>query len=163
MRLVLRKSPRSSHRSAKTFEALGTSLIVVLGFLVSTETKMVLFSTMEKSNFAVESLFWYFSISFCSYNHNFFYREVNFLTRQIWLLNPLVISKINIKLKFLNIKPISHILGTHCGFNFLIINLLSSYLPVQWNDVKFIWNNSYLYCGNRSTNMNRSANMNYFI
>ena len=28
-------------------------------------------------------------------------------------------------------------------------NLLSSYLPVQWNDVKFIWNNSYLYCGCR--------------
>ena len=29
------------------------------------------------------------------------------------------------------------------------VNLLSSYLPVQWNDVKFIWNNSYLYCGCR--------------
>ena len=29
------------------------------------------------------------------------------------------------------------------------VNLLSSYLPVQWNDVKFIWNNSYLYCGYR--------------
>ena len=27
--------------------------------------------------------------------------------------------------------------------------LLSSYLPVQWNDVKFIWNNSHLYCGCR--------------
>ena len=23
----------------------------------------------------------------------------------------------------------------------------SSHLPVQWNDVTFIWNNSYLYCG----------------
>ena len=29
------------------------------------------------------------------------------------------------------------------------VNLLSSYLPVQWNDVKFIWNNSYLYCSCR--------------
>ena len=25
------------------------------------------------------------------------------------------------------------------------VNLLSSYLPVQWNHVKYIWNNSYLY------------------
>ena len=29
------------------------------------------------------------------------------------------------------------------------VNLLSSCLPVQWSDVKFIWNNSYLYCGCR--------------
>ena len=29
------------------------------------------------------------------------------------------------------------------------VNLLSSYLPVQWNHVKYIWNNSYLYCGSR--------------
>ena len=29
------------------------------------------------------------------------------------------------------------------------VNLVSSYLPVQWNDVKFIWNNSYLYCSCR--------------
>ena len=29
------------------------------------------------------------------------------------------------------------------------VNLMSSYLPVQWNDVKFIWTNSYLYCGCR--------------
>ena len=29
------------------------------------------------------------------------------------------------------------------------VNLLSSYLPMQWNDVKFIWNNLYLYCGCR--------------
>ena len=29
------------------------------------------------------------------------------------------------------------------------VNLLSSYLPVQWNDVKFIWNNSCSYCGCR--------------
>ena len=29
------------------------------------------------------------------------------------------------------------------------VNLLTSYLPVQRNDVKFIWNNSYLYCGCR--------------
>ena len=54
MSLVLRKAPCSSHRAAQTFEALiGTSLIVVLGFLVSTETKMVLFLTMEKNNFAL--------------------------------------------------------------------------------------------------------------
>ena len=29
------------------------------------------------------------------------------------------------------------------------VNLLTSYLPVQWNDVKFIWNNWYLYCSCR--------------
>ena len=29
------------------------------------------------------------------------------------------------------------------------VNLLSSYLPVQWNHVKYIWNNSYLYCSSR--------------
>ena len=29
------------------------------------------------------------------------------------------------------------------------VNLLSSYFPVQWNDVKFNWNNSYVYCGYR--------------
>ena len=29
------------------------------------------------------------------------------------------------------------------------VNLLSSYFPVQWSDVKYIWNNSYLYCGCR--------------
>ena len=29
------------------------------------------------------------------------------------------------------------------------VNWLSSYLSVQWNDVKYIWNNSYLYCGCR--------------
>ena len=29
------------------------------------------------------------------------------------------------------------------------VNLLSSYLPVQWNDVKYISNNSYLYCSCR--------------
>ena len=29
------------------------------------------------------------------------------------------------------------------------VNFFSSYLPVQWNDVKYIWN-SYLYCGCRS-------------
>ena len=33
--------------------------------------------------------------------------------------------------------------ATHIGSE---VKLLSSYLPVQWNDVKFIWNNSYLYC-----------------
>jgi len=60
MSSVLSKSPFSCHRAAKTFEALVTSLIVVLGFLVSTETQIFLFSTMEKNNFAVESLFWYF-------------------------------------------------------------------------------------------------------
>ena len=26
-------------------------------------------------------------------------------------------------------------------------NLLSSYFPVQWSNVKHIWNNSYLHCG----------------
>ena len=33
--------------------------------------------------------------------------------------------------------------ATHIGSE---VKLLSSYLPVQWNVVKFIWNNSYLYC-----------------
>ena len=28
-------------------------------------------------------------------------------------------------------------------------NLLSSFLPVLWSHVKYIWNNSYLYCGMR--------------
>ena len=37
MSLVLSKSPCSSRRAAKTFEALGTRLIFVLGFLVSTD------------------------------------------------------------------------------------------------------------------------------
>ena len=31
----------------------------------------------------------------------------------------------------------------HIGSKF---NLLSSYFTVQWSDVKYIWNNSYLYC-----------------
>jgi len=60
MSSVLSKSPFSCHRAAKTFdmfEALATSLIVVLGFLVSTETQIFLLSTMEKNNFAAESLF----------------------------------------------------------------------------------------------------------
>ena len=29
------------------------------------------------------------------------------------------------------------------------INLLSSYFPLQWSVVKYIWNNSYLYCSCR--------------
>ena len=43
MSSVLSKSPCSSHRAAKTFEALGTRLIFVLGFLVSTETNISFF------------------------------------------------------------------------------------------------------------------------
>ena len=36
------------------------------------------------------------------------------------------------------------------------VNLLSSYLPVQWNDEKFVWNNSYclnwkIYCDDHSS------------
>ena len=80
MSSVLSKSPCSSHRAAKTFEAIrliGTRLIFVLGFLVSTETNIFLFSTMEKNNFTVESLL-DFSISFCSYNHDSFHRGVEF-------------------------------------------------------------------------------------
>ena len=47
---------------------------------------------------------------------------INELT--IWILNSLVISKIDITLIFLNIKPISCILGMTSGFSFPIINSL---------------------------------------
>ena len=40
----------------------------------------------------------------------------------------------------------SWVMKPHIGSE---VNLVSSYLPVQWNDVKFIWNYSYLYCGCR--------------
>ena len=82
MSLVLSKSPCSSHRATKTFEALGTSLIVVLGFLVSTETKIVLSRQWERATLQWNLCF-NISISFCSYNHDSFYREVNLLMRQI--------------------------------------------------------------------------------
>ena len=48
----------------------------------------------------------------------------------IWILNSLVVSKINIELIFLNIKLIIHILGMTSGFNFPIINSLLH----SWND-----------------------------
>ena len=70
-------------------------------------------------------------------------------------------------------EPMTSAIPVRCSTNWAMkphigskVNLLSSYLPVEWNDVKFIWNNSYLYCGcrwkwnviiyNRSTNMNIS-------
>ena len=56
-------------------------------------------------------------------------------------------------------KPMTSAIPVRCSTNWAIkphigseVNLLSSYLPVQWNDVKFIWNNSYLYCGCRWKN-----------
>ena len=51
-------------------------------------------------------------------------------------------------------EPVTSAIPVRCSTNWAMkphigseVNLLSSYLPVQWNDVKFIWNNSYLYCG----------------
>ena len=53
-------------------------------------------------------------------------------------------------------EPVTSAIPVRCSANWAMkphigseVNLLSSYLPVQWNDVKFIWNNSYLYCGCR--------------
>ena len=74
------------------------------------------------------------------------------------------------------LEPVTSAIPVGCSTNWAMkphigseVNLLSSYLPVKWNDVKYIWN-SYLYCGcrwkwrvtivmitfiyNRSTNMN---------
>ena len=53
-------------------------------------------------------------------------------------------------------EPVTSAIPVRCSTNWAmkphigsLVNLLSSYLPMQWNDVKFIWNNSYLYCGCR--------------
>ena len=53
-------------------------------------------------------------------------------------------------------EPVTSAIPVRCSTNWAMkphigseVNLLSSYLPVQWSDVKFIWNNSYLYCGCR--------------
>ena len=46
-------------------------------------------------------------------------------------------------------EPVTSAIPVRCSTNWAMSNLLSSYLPVQWNDVRFIWNNSYLYCGCR--------------
>ena len=50
-------------------------------------------------------------------------------------------------------KPMTCVILVRCSTNWAMkphigskVNLLSSYLPVQWNHVKYIWNNSYLYC-----------------
>ena len=50
-------------------------------------------------------------------------------------------------------EPVNSATPVRCSTNWAMkphigreVNLLSSYLPVQWNDAKFIWNNSYLYC-----------------
>ena len=51
-------------------------------------------------------------------------------------------------------EPVTSAIPVRCSTNWAMkphigseVNLLSSYLPVQWNDVKCIWNNSYLNCG----------------
>ena len=51
-------------------------------------------------------------------------------------------------------EPMTSAIPVRCSTNWAMkphigskVNLLSSYLPVQWNHVKYIWNNSYLYCG----------------
>ena len=53
-------------------------------------------------------------------------------------------------------EPVTSAIPVRCSTNWAMkphivseVNLLSSDLPVQWNDVKFIWNNSCLYCGCR--------------
>ena len=53
-------------------------------------------------------------------------------------------------------EPLTSAIPVRCSTNWAMkphtgsmVNLLSSFLPVQWNDVKYIWNNSYLYCGMR--------------
>ena len=51
-------------------------------------------------------------------------------------------------------EPMTSAIPVRCSTNWAMkphigskVNLLSSFLPVQWNRVKYIWNNSYLYCG----------------
>ena len=51
-------------------------------------------------------------------------------------------------------EPVASAMSVRCSTNWVMkphvgseVNLLSSYFPVQWSDVKYIWNNSYLYCG----------------
>ena len=53
-------------------------------------------------------------------------------------------------------EPVTSAIPVRCSTNWAMkshigseVNLLSSYFPVQWSDVKYIWNNSYLYCGCR--------------
>ena len=53
-------------------------------------------------------------------------------------------------------EPMTSAIPVRCSTNCAMkphigskVNLLSSFLPVQWNHVKKIWNNSYLYCGMR--------------
>ena len=53
-------------------------------------------------------------------------------------------------------EPVTSAIPVRCSTNWALkphigseVSLLGSYLPVQWSDVKFIWNNSYLYCGCR--------------
>ena len=53
-------------------------------------------------------------------------------------------------------EPMTSAIPVRCSTNWAMkphigskVNLLSSFLPVQWNHVKYIWNNSYLYCGMR--------------
>ena len=53
-------------------------------------------------------------------------------------------------------EPMTSAIPVRCSTNWAMkphigskVNLLSSFLPVQWDHVKYIWNNSYLYCGMR--------------
>ena len=53
-------------------------------------------------------------------------------------------------------EPMTSAIPVRCSTNWAMkphigskVNLLSSFLPVQWNHVKYISNNSYLYCGMR--------------
>ena len=53
-------------------------------------------------------------------------------------------------------EPVTSAIPMRCSTNWAMkphigseVKLLSSDLPVRWNDVKFIWNNWYLYCGCR--------------
>ena len=54
-------------------------------------------------------------------------------------------------------EPVTFAIPVRCSINWAVkphirseVNLLSSYLPVQWNDVKYIWN-SYIWNSNCTT------------
>ena len=53
-------------------------------------------------------------------------------------------------------EPVTSAIPVQCSSNWAMkpnigseVNLLRSYFSVQWSDVKYIWKNTYLYCGCR--------------
>ena len=57
-------------------------------------------------------------------------------------------SRVHNSTSFRVLYNFSGILRTFINGNLVLIHNLANH-PVQWNDVKFIWSNSYLYCGCR--------------